>query len=135
VRNTKPLPHPTKVGKRRGRGSSQRCLYKLASVEGEAPASAASIPDGKSLAEQATESHARHLGLDIVTVQERIAALSSQTTSAVRISIQAYTEYNICTLDPSGEAEEDTWAVIRTHFQHGVSLIQVGGKDVPVVDD
>ena len=105
--------------------------------------------DGTKLAQQATEAHALKLGMDVAMVKERIASSSTQTTSAVRINVQACTEYNVVTLDPSGDPIEDTWAVIRAHFQQSfrvtggtggrisrgeevvkVSLIQIGGKDV-----
>ena len=90
---------------------------KSSSREEEQMNSAGPPPGSKTLAERATVAHAKHLGLDIGSVKERLAALSLETTSAVVINIQARTEYNICTTDPSGEVQEDTWGVLNTHFQ------------------
>mmetsp|Transcript_23858 Transcript_23858/g.66204 ORF Transcript_23858/g.66204 Transcript_23858/m.66204 type:complete len:633 (-) Transcript_23858:286-2184(-) len=132
-----------------GGETSNRFSIRRKSAGDEAPSSSGSVVDGKILAEQATEAHAKMLGLDEKETKDRIAAISSQTSSAVRIDVQACTEYNVCTLDPSGVTEEDTWALIRTHFQQSfrvtggpagtisrgeevvrVSLVEVGGEKV-----
>ena len=111
---------------RSNRGESQSRFYmrrkSSASREEEEPWGPG---DSKTLAEQATAAHAKSLGLNIGSVKERIAAMALQTTSAVRIAIQARTEYNICTTDPSGEVEEDTWGVVDTYFQQ--SFLVTGG--------
>ncbi|KAL7571738.1 hypothetical protein ACA910_002837 [Epithemia clementina (nom. ined.)] len=112
------------------RGESQGRFYMRRkssnSREDDTPlGSASNAPDSKTIAEQATASHAKSLGLNIESVKERIAAMALQTTSAVRIAIQARTEYNICTTDPSGEEEEDTWGVVNTYFQQ--NFLVTGG--------
>ena len=91
-------------------------------VSGAASKSASARPDLNSftdlltLAQYATLEHAASLGIDSSLVVSRLERVSRRTRSAVRISLRACTEYKICTTDPQGDEDLDTWAVIRTHF-------------------
>jgi len=77
---------------------------------------ASSKVDIISQAEQSTKDHASLLGLDDEIVDNRIAGYAKRAASAIVISICAFTEYKVCTLDPQGDEREDTWATIRAHF-------------------
>ena len=74
---------------------------------------------GLSLGDDSLSANASRLGLDSDYVAQRIAALSNQGgkgQSTVKISVEASTDYNVCTTDPQGDVEEDTWATIRATF-------------------
>lgn len=74
------------------------------------------------LAEQSTKEHAISLGLDDELVENRLALFAKRAASSMVISIRACTEYKICTLDPEGEEQLDTWATIRAHFLQSFRL-------------
>lgn len=59
--------------------------------------------------------HVSKLGLMGDGIEDRIARLSTKTSSYVKISVHAATEYKLCTTDPQGE-DGDTWAVISSTF-------------------
>lgn len=69
-----------------------------------------------SLAEAALKEHVANLGLDFGALEKRLAAYASQSSTVVKVSIEAGTVYKICTLDPQGEESEDTWAVVDATF-------------------
>jgi hypothetical protein len=74
---------------------------------------------GISLGDDSLSANASRLGLDSDYVAQRIVALSNQGgkgQSTVKISVEASTDYNVCTTDPQGDVEEDTWATIRATF-------------------
>jgi PH domain len=82
---------------------------------GEASADAAK-GDILTLAAHSTKEHAVNLGLDEEIVENRLALFSKRAAASMVISIRACTEYKVCTLDPTGEEDIDTWATIRAHF-------------------
>ena len=67
------------------------------------------------MVEQSMKNHVERLGLDYENIQERIARLSAKTSSRVKISVQASTEYRVCTTDPQGDSS-DNWATLRATF-------------------
>lgn len=67
-------------------------------------------------AEAALKEHVAKLGLDFSTLEERLAAYSNLQSAWVKASIKASTMYKICTLDPDGDENEDTWAVVEATF-------------------
>ena len=67
-------------------------------------------------AQQSTMEHAIKVGLDRDEVAKRLAGYSQRATSAIRVSVSACTEYNVCTTDPQGDESKDKWAVIQAHF-------------------
>ena len=69
-----------------------------------------------SLAEAALKEHVANLGLDFGALEKRLVAYASQSSTVVKVSIEAGTVYKICTLDPQGEESEDTWAVVDATF-------------------
>jgi hypothetical protein len=72
--------------------------------------------EGTNLAVQATKDHAASLGLDPDAIENRLALYARKKSSALVVSLQASTEYKICTTDPQGDESEDTWARLRTKF-------------------
>lgn len=71
--------------------------------------------DKSHLIEQAMRTHAKRLGLEDEEVEDTMARLSARSLSRVMISVQASTEYNICTTDPQGD-DGDTWATLTATF-------------------
>lgn len=69
-----------------------------------------------SLAEQSTLEHTKLLHLDQSYVKRRLEKVSQRATIAVRVSVEATTVYKICTTDPTGDEECDTWAIIEAQF-------------------
>jgi hypothetical protein len=65
--------------------------------------------------ESAMKNHVAALGLGSEDVEDRLARLSARTCSRVLISVEACTEYNVCTIDPQGD-EGDTWATLNATF-------------------
>ena len=72
--------------------------------------------EGGTTAEAALKEHVANLGLDLDSLEERLAAYASQQSAWVKASIEASTVYKICTLDPEGDENEDTWAVVDATF-------------------
>ena len=72
--------------------------------------------------EQATESHALALGMDIEKIRERLSNLSRKVSPSVCVSVEASTDYKVSTTDPDGDDEVDTWALVRTSFQQSFRL-------------
>lgn len=73
-------------------------------------------------AQKSTLEHAVKLGLDLDRVTARLANLNTQTTSSLSVSISACTEYKVCTTDPQGDDDQDTWALIRAHFLQAFTI-------------
>jgi PH domain len=67
-------------------------------------------------AQQATLAHAAKLNLDRQLVEKRLLNLELRATCGVRVSVSACTEYKVCTTNPQGDDEQDTWAMIQAHF-------------------
>ena len=67
-------------------------------------------------AQQATIDHALKVGLDVALVEKRLKNLEHRATCGVLVSVSASTEYKLCTTDPQGDEEQDTWATIQSHF-------------------
>lgn len=67
--------------------------------------------------EEAMKGHVERLGLDIGDggIEERIVRLSAKASSRLKISVQASSEFKICTTDPQGD-DGDTWAIMSTTF-------------------
>lgn len=60
------------------------------------------------------------LGLDREATVRRMQELTEGSfggRSTVKIIVQASTDYKICTVDPQGDAQEDTWVTIRAIFR------------------
>jgi hypothetical protein len=72
--------------------------------------------EGINLAVQATKDHAADLGLDPDAIESRFSMYARKKTSILVVSVQASTEYKVCTIDPQGDDSEDTWAILRTTF-------------------
>jgi hypothetical protein len=89
---------------------------------GETPIKQAAKVDILALAEQSTKDHAAKLGMDEEIVENRLALFSRRATASMVISIRALTEYKVCTLDPTGDEQEDSWATIRAHFLQSFRL-------------
>jgi len=89
----------------------------IASPNNKAPMEDSSLKlEGTSLAEAALKEHVANLGLDFGVLEERLAAYANQSSAIVKVSIEAGTVYKICTLDPQGNEDEDTWAVVDATF-------------------
>jgi hypothetical protein len=86
------------------------------SIEGDEYLCPSSISDILEGAKLSTLEHARKLGLNRDEVLNRIKNFSQRATSAVSVSVRACTEYKVCTTDPQGDEEQDTWVNIRAHF-------------------
>lgn len=71
---------------------------------------------GINLAVQATKDHAASVGLDPDAIDSRISMYTRKKTSILVVSVEASTEYKVCTIDPQGDESEDTWAILRTTF-------------------
>jgi len=67
-------------------------------------------------AQQSTLEHALKVDMDRDYVMNRLANVSQRATSAIRVSVNACTEYNVCTTDPQGDESQDKWGVIQAHF-------------------
>jgi hypothetical protein len=89
---------------------------------GETPTKQVAKVDILALAEQSTKDHAAKLGLDEEIVENCLALFSRRATASMVISIRALTEYKVCTLDPTGDEEADSWAKIRAYFLQSFRL-------------
>jgi PH domain len=112
--------------RRRTGGSSQDDANQNTNISASAALTAAAPTTPgtatSSLAEQVMEVHGRNLGISMDKVKERLALRSRKTSSAVRVFIQAVTDYKICTTDPDGDEQLDTWGYVRTQFQQSFRL-------------
>jgi len=76
--------------------------------------------DGKAdsieTAKSATKDHFDALGIDASFVIDRLALHEKKMAHTTLISIQASTEYKICTIDPQGDDQLDVWATLYTQF-------------------
>lgn len=95
--------------------------------------------------ESAMKNHVASLGLDSDDVEDRLARFSARAFSRVLISVEAYTEYNVCTIDPQGD-EGDTWATLNATFLQrfritggrivrGEEIVQLGGHAGEMTDE
>lgn len=78
-------------------------------------------------AQKSTLEHALKLGLDPEQVSNRLANFAQRATSAVRVSISACTEYKVCTINPQGDDEHDTWVTIRADFLQAFRITGANG--------
>mmetsp|Transcript_26451 Transcript_26451/g.49380 ORF Transcript_26451/g.49380 Transcript_26451/m.49380 type:complete len:687 (+) Transcript_26451:182-2242(+) len=74
-----------------------------------------STQENRNLVEQAMKHHLATLGLEEDEIEDRLARLAARAFSRVRISVQASTEYRVCTTDPQGD-DSDTWATLTATF-------------------
>ena len=74
-----------------------------------------SSSESRQLVEQAMRTHLENLGLDSNDIDDRLVRLSMKKNSRVRITVQASTEYKVCTNDPQGD-DGDTWAMLCATF-------------------
>ena len=99
------------------------------------------VSDTKSAVDQAMKHHLQSLGMDADEIEDRLARLAARSFSRVRISVQATSEYKVCTTDPQGD-ESDTWAVLSATFLQrfritggrivrGEEIVQVGVSECP----
>lgn len=65
---------------------------------------------GYSLSEKSLRDHAPSLGLDSEAIERLLAMYARTSCATVKVSVEASTEYKICTTDPQGDEREDTWA-------------------------
>jgi PH domain len=110
VRNAKLSTEATRRAQRR-RSSGNEEMFLAASMAGVLNA-----------AQKSTVEHATKLGLDVDAVTTRLASHATHTMSAVRVSVSACTEYKVCTTNPQGNAEQDTWATIQAHFLQAFTI-------------
>jgi hypothetical protein len=73
------------------------------------------------VANNAMKEHVSNLSLVIEDLDERLERLGANKSSAVRVSVEARTEYSICTTDPQGDGE-DNWATISSTFLQSFSI-------------
>ena len=78
--------------------------------------------DSNSMVEQSMTKHVKKLGLPCDNLEDRIARMSAKTSSRVKISVKACTEYRLCTTDPQGD-DSDTWAIIDASFLQTFRII------------
>ena len=78
--------------------------------------------DSHSMVEQSMTKHVKKLGLPCDNLEDRIARMSAKTSSRVKISVKACTEYRLCTTDPQGD-DSDTWATIDASFLQTFRII------------
>ena len=67
-------------------------------------------------ARDATFGHLKVLGIGEEQIISRVERISRRTSAALKITVKAWTEYKICTIDPEGDEFLDTWATIRADF-------------------
>lgn len=84
-----------------------------------------------SKADQATRAHAVSIGIDNETLESRLSTYTRRATSAVSVSVNASTDYKVCTLDPTGDVSLDTWACLTAHF--GQSFRVTGGPNGRII--
>ena len=133
--------------------SSKTVLRKLAnprdyvakSQDLKPPESTVTEQSTKDQVENSMKTHVANLELEIDDMDERMARLSANKSSIVKISVEASTEYKICTLDPQGD-DGDTWATISSTFLQkfiisggrivrGEEIVRVHVSDCPLVID
>jgi hypothetical protein len=102
-------------------------------------------PDNSLMVEQSMKTHVERLGLACDDIEERLAQLSAKTSSRVKISAQASTEYKVCTTDPQGD-NGDIWATINATFMQtfrtsgdriirGEEIVRIQVTDCPDATD
>jgi hypothetical protein len=104
---------PSKKNHRRRLSSDEENTKKVTLPENDMPSTKL---EGINLAVQATKDHAAGLGLDPDAIESRISMYARKKTSILVVSVEASTEYKVCTIDPQGDESEDTWAILRTTF-------------------
>lgn len=109
------------------------------------PESTVTEQSTKDQVENSMKAHVANLELAIDDMDERMARLSANKSSSVKISVEASTEYKICTLDPQGD-DGDTWATISSTFLQkfiisggrivrGEEIVRVHVSECPLVVD
>jgi hypothetical protein len=93
------------------RKSRRRTSLKIPHEELEA-----SCTDIATSAKDATFNHLKVLGIGEEQIISRVDRISRRTSAALKITVKAWTEYKICTVDPEGDESLDTWATVRTDF-------------------
>lgn len=96
--------------------AARKPLRRRATSNSEEQLLSSSIADILSGAQQSTMEHATKIGLDPELVASRLANFAQRATSAVLVSVRACTEYKVCTTNPQGDDDQDTWATIQAHF-------------------
>lgn len=96
----------------KGKSSSGKGMFGL---RGNSRETEEKQPDSSLLVEQAMKNHIERLGIVSEDLEERMVRLSAKTSSKVKISVQAMTEYKLCTTDPQGD-DGDTWATVSAPF-------------------
>jgi hypothetical protein len=104
---------PSKKNHRRRLSSDEENTKKVTLPENDMPSTKL---EGINLAVHATKDHAAGLGLDPDAIESRISMYARKKTSILVVSVEASTEYKVCTIDPQGDESEDTWAILRTTF-------------------
>jgi hypothetical protein len=89
---------------------------RLSSSELEPNSTANSMTSILSSAQHATMDHALKIGLHSDLVAKRLKNIDHHAACDVRVSVSALTEYKVCTVNPQGDEEQDTWANIQSHF-------------------
>lgn len=67
------------------------------------------------IVEESMKGHAKQIGVTREEFDERVARYSAKNNSRVKVSVQASSEYNICTTDPQGDGG-DTWGTLSATF-------------------
>jgi hypothetical protein len=119
VSKAKGSSEPNKKNNRRRLASDEENTKKTDRHQASLPAendTPSTKLEGINLAVQATKDHAAGLGLDPDAIESRISMYARKKTSILVVSVEASTEYKVCTIDPQGDESEDTWAVLRTTF-------------------
>ena len=73
------------------------------------------------LANLSMKEHVSNLELVIDDLDERLERLGANKSSTVKVSVEAKTEYTICTTDPQGDGE-DNWATINSTFLQSFNI-------------
>lgn len=74
-----------------------------------------SSSDDQDMVDESIKAHAKRIGVSDEEFDERVARFSAKNTTRVKVSVQASTEYNICTIDPQGDGT-DNWATLNATF-------------------
>lgn len=100
-----------------------------------------SSSDDQDVVDESIKAHAKRIGVTDEEFDERVARFSAKNTTRVKVSVQASTEYNICTIDPQGDGA-DNWATLNATFlqtfrisgdriARGEELVRVEAIDTP----
>ena len=73
------------------------------------------LSEEQQVIEETMRKHASQIGVSSEEFDERVARFSAKNSLHVKVSVQASTEYNVCTTDPQGDGT-DEWATVRATF-------------------